>query len=81
MKMNKKVSIEELRQRKRETLENIRNLEKRIGEAGKQSMEPLKSSINLSDTIINSLNRGLALYRGIRLGYKMIKMLDHRRNK
>jgi hypothetical protein len=73
--MNKQVTLDDLNKREKEVLKEIRLQEKKIGDIGKNAFQPLKPAVTFSDTIANSLNSFVSLYKGLRLGFKAVRMI------
>lgn len=74
-KYNQKITLEDLRARKREVLSEIRTKQEKMSQHSQHIFAPFFSSIGSEHSIFKKFNTGLAIFDGVVIGMKMIKSL------
>jgi hypothetical protein len=81
MKMNKAVTLEDLEKRKQEVLKQIRKQEEVMRDTCDVAIEPLKPAVTFSQGVERAINSTVALYQGLKMGYKIAGLLSRKKRK
>jgi hypothetical protein len=79
--MKKQITQEDLKQREREVRKNIRAKQQRLSQLGQDIIRPVDIGVNFSDNVAGTMNRMYSLYRGLKLGFSIVKMFGFFRKK
>lgn len=68
-----KFTLEDITQRKKELLDEIRNQKQAMTATAREIFAPLAPATNKADSIMRSFNTGMAIFDGVVMGIKIMR--------
>lgn len=69
----KKITLEDITQRKKELLAEIRAQKQAMTATAREIFAPLNPATNKADAIMRSFNTGMAVFDGVMMGVKIMR--------
>lgn len=73
LQTSQKITLEDIAQRKEETLTEIRAQQKAMAMIARDIFAPLAPAASAGSSLMKSFNTGVAIFDGVMLGMKLIK--------